>query len=239
MAEHNSPISSAPSAFIFAPATAQSVAEFYTQVIAELAELDLHIHIDRVPNEIPGATSFEEDRTHTVYDPEYAQRFWRVLLRVDRVFKHFRIGFLGKVSPVHMFWESFDMAVTRFSGRRAPQHPGGVPSLPDAVTREAYPHQVSSAGFWPGGDGVNNPAFYSYAYPIPAGFDSAPVQPRDAFYHKELGEFILPYDAVRNAKAPDEVLLEFLQSTYEAAAETGGWDRASLERLLGEPGVST
>jgi hypothetical protein len=176
---------------------------------------------------------------HTIYDPEYAQRFWRVLLQVDRVFKHFRTGFLGKVSPVHMFWGSFDRAVTRFSGRRAPQHPGGVPSLPDAVTREAYPHQVSSAGFWPGGDGVNNPAFYSYAYPIPAGFDSAPVQPRDAFYHKELGEFILPYDAVRNAKAPDEVLLEFLQSTYEAAAETGGWDRESLERLLGEPGVST
>jgi hypothetical protein len=128
---------------------------------------------------------------HTVYDPEYAQRFWRVLLRVDRVFKHFRIGFLGKVSPVHMFWESFDMAVTRFSGRRAPQHPDGVPSLPDAVTREAYSHEVSSAGFWPGGGGVNDPAFYSYAYPTPAGFDSAPVQPRDAFYHKKLGEFIL------------------------------------------------
>jgi hypothetical protein len=217
--------------------TAQPVAEFYAQVMAALVDLDLQVQIHGVPNEIPDAIPFNEDRVHNAYDPAYAQRFWRVLLQVDRVFKQFRTGYLGKVSPVHLFWGSFDLAVTRFSGRRAPQHPGGVPNLPDSVAREAYTHEVSSAGFWPGGGGVNYPAFYSYAYPTPAGFDSAPVQPGEAFYHKEMGEFILPYDVVRTAEAPDEVLLGFLQSSYRAAAELGGWDRGALECSLGEPGV--
>jgi hypothetical protein len=219
------------------PLSAQPVADFYAAVLVALAELDLQVRIHGVPNEIPDATPFQQDRMHSAYDPEYAQRFWRVLLQVDRVFKQFRTGFLGKVSPVHFFWGSFDLAVTRFSGRPAPQHPGGVPSLPDPVTREAYSHEVSSAGFWPGGGAVDYPAFYSYAYPTPAGFDSAPVQPEAAFYHKEMGEFILPYDVVRTAEAPDEVLVGFLQSTYRAAAELGRWDRAALECLLGQPGV--
>jgi hypothetical protein len=219
------------------PLTAQPVAAFYAQVMAALAEINLRIQIHGVPNEVPNAIPFQQDRTHNAYDPDYAHRFWRALLQVDRVFKQFRTSYLGKVSPVHLFWGSFDLAVTRFSGRRAPQHPGGVPNLPDSVTREAYSHEVSSAGFWPGGGAVDYPAFYAYAYPTPAGFDSAPVQPADAFYHKEMGEFILPYDAVRTAESPDKVLLGFLQSTYRAAAELGGWDRAVLECPPGEPGV--
>ena len=170
------------------------------------------------PNEVADPIPFREDRGHAAYDPDYAQRFWRVLLQADRVFKQFRTRFLGKVSPVHFFWGSFDHAVTRFSGRKAPPHPGGVPNLPDAVTREAYSHEVSSAGFWPGGGAVDYPAFYSYAYPTPAGFAAAPVRPEAAFFHEQLGEFILPYDAVRIARAPDTMLLDFLQTTYEAAA---------------------
>jgi len=219
------------------PLKAQSVADFYSRLMTALAELDLKIQIHGAPNEVADAVPFEEDRTHKTYDPEYAQRFWRVLLQVDRVFKQFRTGYLGKVSPVHLFWGSFDLAVTRFSGRRAPQHPGGVPALPDTITREAYSHEVSSAGFWPGGGAVEYPAFYSYSYPTPETFGSTPVKPKDAFFHKEMGEFILPYDSVRTARSPDNVLLEFLQSTYEAAAETGGWDRAALECPLGKPGV--
>ncbi|MGJ0506564.1 MAG: DUF5996 family protein, partial [Methylocystis sp.] len=165
--------------------------------------------------------------------------FWRLLLQADRVFKLFRAGFIGKASPVHFFWGSFDLAVTRFSGRRAPPHPGGVPNLPDAVVREAYSHELSSAGFWPGGGAVDYPAFYSYAYPAPVGFESAPVKPGDAFFHKELREFILPYEAVRRAADPDAVLLDFLQSAYEAAAVAGDWDRAALETPLDKaaPGV--
>jgi hypothetical protein len=219
------------------PLRSEPVADFHAAVLAALTELDLHVHIHGAPNETPDATPFAEDRVHCVYDPEYAARFWRVLLQVERVFKHFRTGFLGKVSPVHLFWGSLDLAVTRFSGRLAPVHPGGVPNLPDPVTREAYSHEVSSAGFWPGGGAVDYPAFYSYAYPTPVGFDSAPVQPSEAFYKKDLGEFILPYDAVRTADAPDRVLLAFLQSTYVAAADLGNWDRAALECPLGEPGV--
>jgi hypothetical protein len=153
------------------------------------------------------------------------------------VFKVFRTGFLGKCSPVHFFWGSFDLAVTRFSGRRAPLHPGGVPSLSDEVAREAYSHEVSSAGFWPGGGAIEYPAFYSYAYPAPEGFRSAAVRPEAAFFSQELGEFVLPYDAVRTAEAPDKVLLEFLQSTYEAAADAGGWDRAALECVPGKVGM--
>src|SRR6185295_10629124 len=166
-----------------------------------------------------------------------AQKFWRVLLSSHEVFSHFRTGFLGKVSPVHFFWGSFDLAVTRFSGRPAPPHPGGVPNLPDAVTREAYSHEVSSAGFWPGGGPVDYPAFYSYAYPAPAGFSSQRVIPEAAVFHDKAGEFILPYAAVSNAVDPDQTLLGFLETTYEAAATLGNWDRASLECRRGIAGV--
>ncbi|MGI8738198.1 MAG: DUF5996 family protein [Gammaproteobacteria bacterium] len=219
------------------PLEPQSVADFYAAVMATLAELRVKVQIHGAPNEVAGAIPFKDDGTHNAYDPEYAQRFWRVLLQVDRVFKLFRTGYLGKVSPVHLFWGSFDLAVTRFSGRSAPQHPGGVPALPDPITREAYSHEVSSAGFWPGGGAVDYPAFYSYAYPTTEKFSSMPVNPKDAFFLKAAGEFILPYDSVCTASSPDSVLLEFLQSTYEAAAESGGWDRAALECPLGKPGV--
>jgi hypothetical protein len=212
-----------------------SVASFHDEVFAALADLGFDIHIDERPNEMADAIPFREDRTHASYDREYAHRFWRVLLRAHDVLSTFRTGFLGKASPVHFFWGSFDLAVTRFSGRPAPRHPGGVPHLPDAVAREAYSHEVSSAGFWPGGGGpIDYPAFYSYAYPAPEGFAAAPVRPKEAFYSKELGEFLLPYEAVRTSTEPERALLEFLQSTYEAAAELARWDRAALEC---EPGV--
>jgi hypothetical protein len=165
------------------------------------------------------------------------RRFFQILFNADAVFKQFRTGFLGKASPVHFFWGSFDLAVTRFSGRRAPRHPGGVPHLPDAVAWEAYSHEVSSAGFWPGSGAIDYPAFYSYAYPEPAGFRTAKVAPGAAFFSEALGEFILPYDAVRTAAHPDQALLEFLQSTYEAAAHAAKWDRDALECALGQPGV--
>jgi hypothetical protein len=214
----------------------RTVADFYADLMRTLALLDIDVSINCLPNEVPDTTPLDQDTTHGAYDPEYAQRFWRVLVQCDRVFKTFRTGFLGKASPVHFFWGSFDLAVTRFSGRRAPIHPGGVPHLPDAVTREAYSHEVSSAGFWPGGGLVDYPAFYSYAYPTPSGFKDARVGPEAAFFHAELGEFILPYDAVRGAEDPGEVLLDFLQSTYDAAADLGGWDRAALDCDLGVPG---
>jgi hypothetical protein len=219
------------------PLRAQSVAEFYASVMATLGELDIRVTINQTPNEIPDAIRFGEDHVHAAYDPEYATRFFRVLAQADRVFKHFRTGFLGKASPVHFFWGSFDLAVTRFSGRTAPVHPGGIPNMPDAVAREAYTHEVSSAGFWPGGGPIDYPAFYSYAYPAPDAFRAARVRPNDAFFHDGLGEFLLPYDAVRTATDPDQALLDFLQSTYDAAADLGGWDRAALDCALGEPGV--
>jgi hypothetical protein len=217
------------------PLEPQTVAEFHDQLLATLAEVGVRVRIHGRPNEVADPIPFREDREHAAYDADYAQRFWRVLLQVDRVLKQFRTRFLGKVSPVHFFWGSFDHAVTRFSGRRAPPHPGGIPNLPDAVTREAYSHEVSSAGFWPGGGAVDYPAFYSYAYPAPAGFAAAPVRPEAAFFHAQLGEFILPYDAVRNAATPDAVLLDFLQTTYEAAANGANWDRAALEYGHGGP----
>ena len=207
----------------------RSVAAFHDALMAALAEVDIRVRIHGSPNEVANPIPFRQDREHTAYDPEYAQRFWRVLLQADRVFKQFRTRFLGKVSPVHFFWGSFDHAVTRFSGRKAPPHPGGIPHLPDAVTREAYSHEVSSAGFWPGGGAIDYPAFYSYAYPTPEGFGATPVRPEAAFFHERLGEFILPYDAVRTAEVPDAALLEFLQTTYEAAANAAKWDRAALE----------
>jgi hypothetical protein len=188
------------------------------------------VRIHPLPNEISDPIPFTEDRLHSAYDAGYAQRFWRVLLQCDRVFKQFRAGFIGKCSPVHFFWGSFDLAVTRFSGRPAPVHPGGIPYLPDAVTREAYSQEVSSAGFWPGGGSIDYAAFYSYAYPLPEGFGTAPIVPEAAFYSPELGEFLLPYDAVRTADNPDALLQAFLQSTYEAAANGAGWQRAALER---------
>jgi hypothetical protein len=208
----------------------QSVARFYRRLLEEMGRLDLHVDIHAKPNEIPDAIRFDRDETHRAYDPEYASRFWRVLVQADRVFKTFRARYIGKCSPVHFFWGAPDLAVTRFSGRRAPQHPGGIPNLPDWVTREAYSHEVSSCGFWPGGGPIPYAAFYSYAYPEPAGFPDAKVKPDGAFYSADLHEFILPYDAVRLSQSPDDTLLEFLQTTYEAAADLGKWDRSSLER---------
>jgi hypothetical protein len=181
-------------------------------------------------NEVELSIPFERDHTHGSYDASHANHFWRVLLQSDRVLKEFRARFIGKCSPVHFFWGSFDLAVTRFSGRLAPQHPGSVPNLPDSIAREAYSHEVSSCGFWPGGGRVPMPVFYAYSYPEPDGFKEAAVRPDSAFYHADLREFILPYDEVQQAKSPDTVLLEFLQSTYEAAANFGAWDRRALER---------
>jgi len=214
-----------------------SVADFYAALIAALGELGINVRISTMPCEIINAIPFDIDRAHASYDRVYANRFWRVLAATHQVMAHFRTGFLGKVSPVHFFWGSFDLAVTRFSGRRAPRHPGGVPHLSDAVAREAYSHEVSSAGFWPGSPGpVEYAAFYSYAYPAPEGFAAACVVPDAAFFSKELGEFILPYDVVRSARDPDATLMEFLQSTYVAAADLAKWDRAALECGLGEAG---
>ncbi len=207
-----------------------SVATFYRHLMDTMGNLDLHVDIHATPNEVPDPVRFDRDETHRAYDREYANRFWRVLVQTDRVFKQFRARFIGKCSPVHYFWGAPDLAVTRFSGRRAPEHPGGVPHLPDWVTREAYSHEVSSCGFWPGGGPVPHAAFYSYAYPEPPGFSGAPVKPGDAFYSKDLREFILAYDVVRRSKSPDDTLLDFLQTTYAAAANLARWDRASLER---------
>lgn len=212
-----------------------TVAEFYAEVMGALDQLGIDVTINTMPNEIPDGIPFDKDTVHASYDEDYANRFWRVLLATCDVLSHFRTAFLGKVSPVHFFWGSFDLAVTRFSGRKAPIHPGGVPKLPDDVAREAYSHEVSSAGFWPGGGPVEYPAFYSYAYPAPEGFAAAQVKPAEAFFSKELGEFLLPYDAVRAARDPDSTLMAFLQSTYEAAADLGQWDRAVLECALGAP----
>ena len=219
------------------PLAPRPVAEFYALVMAALAELGIRVEITELPSEIPGAIRFSQDRLHRAYDADYAGRFWRVLLDVDRVLKQFRTGFIGKSSPVHFFWGSFDIAVTRFSGRRAPPHPGGAPGLSDEVMREAYSHEVSSAGFWPGGGATDYAAFYSYAYPEPAGFRTSRVAPDGAVYNEAIGEFLLPYDAVRAAPDPDAALLAFLQSTYVAAADAGKWDRAALECGIGVPGV--
>jgi hypothetical protein len=215
----------------------QSVASFYRAVIAGLSELGIAVVIDETPNELPEPIRFSQDTRHASYDKDAVQRFFEILLNADRVFKQFRTGFLGKASPVHFFWGSFDLAVTRFSGRRAPRHPGGVPHLPEAVAAEAYSHEVSSAGFWPGSGAIDYPAFYSYTYPEPSGFRAAKVRPDAAFFNESLGEFILPYEAMRTAADPDKALLEFLQSTYEAAANYAKWDREALECAPGQPGV--
>ncbi|MGH9158833.1 MAG: DUF5996 family protein [Vicinamibacteraceae bacterium] len=216
------------------PLEPRTVAAFHHAVLDLLNSMGVAVAINEMPNEIANPIPFSEDRTHAAYDAAAGHRFWRALVQVDRIFKLFRSGFLGKVSAVHFFWGSFDLAVTRFSGRPAPLHPGGVPGLPDEVTREAYSHEVSSAGFWPGNDAFPRAAFYSYAYPEPAGFRDKPVPP-GAYFDTTLGEFILPYETVAVAADPDALLLDFLSSTYAAAAETGRWDRAALECPLGVP----
>jgi len=213
-----------------------AVAEFYDDVKIALRELGIEARVTGTPCEIPDCIPFEQDTLHSAYDGEYARRFWRVLASAHEVFSRFRTGFLGKASPIHFFWGSFDLAVTRFSGRSAPRHLGGVPHLPDAVAQEAYSHEVSSAGFWPGGGGpIDYAAFYSYAYPSPAGFAEAKVKPAAAFWSKELGEFLLPYDEMRKSRDPDGMLLEFLMSTYDAAANLANWDRKALDAPLSQP----
>jgi hypothetical protein len=203
----------------------QSVADFYQLVMAALARLGTPVEIWTTPCEVSEPMPFEKDEQHASYDAEAAHRFWRILVWVDTVMKRFRAPFTGKVSPVHFFWGSFDLAVTRFSGRKAPERPGA-----DAITREAYSHEVSSAGFWPGGGDISGPAFYSYAAPEPDGFAQAQARPAAAFYHPQMKEFLLMYDDIRTAAAPERLLLDFFQSTYEAAANLGQWDRARLER---------
>jgi hypothetical protein len=218
------------------PLEPKSVAQFRSELLELLTQLDLPVRVSDMPNEIPDVIRFSQDRSHAAYDREYANRFGRVLVQADRIFKHFRTGFLGKSSPVHFFWGSFDLAVTRFSGRPAPLHPGGVPNLPDSVAAEAYSHEVSSAGFWPGNADVDA-VFYAYAYPAPKGFSDAVLRPSAAYFHPQLQEFVLPYASVRSAADPERALLDFLQSSYEAAANPGHWDRAALECDLGRAGV--
>ena len=213
-----------------------SVAEFHAQFLDLIRSLGGTPHFHGRPNEVPEPVRFADDRISRPYDRDAVTRFFHAMVSIDRVMKHFRTGYLGKVSPAHLFWGSFDFAVTRFSGRTAPLHPGGIPALPDEVTREAYSHEVSSAGFWPGGGGVDFPAFYSYAYPTPEGFADAHVEPGEAYFDKRLGEFVLPYDAVRRSPEPEATLMAFLQSTYSAAADLGRWDRAALECEVGAPG---
>jgi len=211
------------------PLEPMSVAEFYRRTMAALRESGLEVRIFTRPVEVAEAVRFEDDDQHKAYDADAAQRFWRALVKAEQVFTRFRSRFIGKVSPVHFFWGAFDLAVTRFSGRTAPRHPGGIPNCADWVMHEAYSHEVSSAGFWPG-TGLGEAAFYAYAYPSPAGFADHPVSPKTAYYHEGLGEFVLPYEAVRTSPDPDQALLSFLQTTYEAAARLGRWDRDSLER---------
>jgi hypothetical protein len=205
----------------------KSVAQFYAETMSALGELHIQTHIHAAPNEVDPAIPFAEDDQHSSYDPQAAELFWRQLLQADRVLKQFRAYFVGKVSPVHFYWGAMDLACTRFSGRPAPSHPGGAPNCPDWVMREGYSHELASCGFWPGGGAEG--AFYAYAYPEPVGFADHPVGPAAASYRRELGEFVLPYELVADAAEPDQVLMEFLQSTYAAAAELSGWDRRALE----------
>jgi predicted GNAT family acetyltransferase len=213
------------------PLASKSVAVFYTEYMSALRLLGVDVSISTMPNEIEDAIAFDADEAHSTYDPEYANRHWRILLSVSRVFAEFRSRFIGKTSPTHFFWGAFDLAQSRFSGRAAPPHPGGGPHNPIWVGREGYSHELTSAGFWPGGPGVEEPSFYAYAYPEPTGYSEAEVDPPEAYYHKTMGEFFLPYEAVRTSANPERTLLNFLQCTYEAAAKLGNWDRASLERV--------
>jgi hypothetical protein len=213
----------------------QSVATFYANTMRALGELKIEVRLDSMPCELPDAMPFESDTMVRAYDGDMARRYWRALVQIHRVFQLFRTRFVGKCSPIHLFWGSFDLAVTRFSGRPAPRHPGGVPHLPDAVARDAYDQEVSSAGFWPGGGGIE-PSFYSYAYPAPAGFDAASLRPAQACFDKTLGEFLLPYAAIQGSADPDAALLDFLQTSYEAAANLAHWDRKFLEGPTGALG---
>jgi Family of unknown function (DUF5996) len=214
------------------PLEPMTVAAFYRQVMDALDRLGTPVHIWPTPVEIANPIPFESDQTHHAYDPEYARRFWRVLLQCTRVFTVFRARFIGKVSPIHLFWGALDLACTRFSGRGAPEHPS-MAGLPDRVTRDAYSHEVSSCGFWPGapgpGDSFIDPFFYSYAYPVPPGYAQSPIAPREAAFDPKFGEFVFPYEAMRMSPDPDSALLQFLQSSYEAAADCAHWDRAALE----------
>lgn len=212
-----------------------SVADFHARFLDLIRALGGTPRLNGKPNEVPDAVPFAEDVEPRPYDADAVGRYFQALVGIHAVFERFRTSYLGKVSPVHLFWGSFDLAVTRFSGREAPRHPGGVPGLPDAVTQEAYSHEVSSAGFWPGGGPITYPAFYAYAYPTPEGFAQRTVRPEAATFNTELGEFLLPYDHVRQAADPEAVLMTFLQDTYAAAADLGEWDRASLECETGEP----
>ncbi|MFA5965904.1 MAG: DUF5996 family protein [Sphingomonas sp.] len=216
---------------------AGSIAAFHGAVLAALDELGIAVAINPTPSEMPDALPFAEDVATRPYDGEAVRRFWRALIQAGRIFGEFRTGFLGKASPTHFFWGSFDLASTRFSGRVAPRHPGGLPGLPDDVTCEAYSHEEASIGFWPGSDAYPQAAFYAYAYPAPDGYAAAPIEPAGAAFDATLGEFLLPYDAVRGATDPDSALLAFCRSSYDAAATLGAWDRASLECPLGRPRV--
>jgi uncharacterized protein DUF5996 len=216
------------------PLGPMSVADFHTSFSDLIRQLGGDPRFDGRPNEVPDPVPFRDDRRTRPYDAEAVTRFFQAIVAINRVLNRFRTGYIGKVSPVHFFWGSFDLAVTRFSGRPAPLHPGGVPALPDEVTREAYSHEVSSAGFWPGGGGTNFPAFYSYAYPAPKRFNDAQPTPKEAHFDQSLGEFLLPYEAVRKSGDPEKSLIAFLESTYSAAADLGGWDREALECPIGE-----
>lgn len=216
------------------PLKPQTVADFYRGTMELLKSIGVTVKINEMPNEVLNPIRFSQDQAHAAYDAAAAHRFWRALIQIDRVFKLFRSGFVGKASPIHFFWGSFDLATTRFSGRPAPMHPGGVPGLPDAVVRETYTDEESSAGFWPGNETFPQAAFYSYAYPEPAGYRARTVTP-GAYFDVSLGEFILPYDTVRLAADPDALLLDFLSTTYVAAADAGAWNRPVLECPIGVP----
>ncbi|MFL6709070.1 MAG: DUF5996 family protein [Massilia sp.] len=218
------------------PLQAESVASFYKATMAMLGRAGIELELRPLPCEIADSVAFHEDHAARAYDAELAQRYWRAMLQVQRVFQRFRTRFIGKCSPIHLFWGSFDLAVTRFSGRPAPLHPGGAPHTPNSVMQEAYQQEVSSAGFWPGGGGAPTPCFYSYAWPAPAGFAEAPLA-RPGYFDSTLGEFLLPYEAVAASPDPDQVLLDFLQQSYEAAAMLAHWDRAVLERAEGPIGT--
>jgi Family of unknown function (DUF5996) len=223
--DHKLSIETSEGRMVAFPLKPQTVAEFYEEFMAALADLGVRLKIWTMPCEIPDPIPFEKDHIHAAYDADAVNKFWRITVWVDQILKEFRAGFVGKASPVHFFWGSFDLAVTRFSGRTAPERPGA-----DPITREAYSHEASSAGFWPGGGEIKGPAFYSYAAPEPPGFAERKIRPAAAFYHPQLKEFLLMYDDVRSAASPETALMEFLQSAYDAAADTGNWDRKALER---------
>lgn len=207
----------------------RTVASFYKELMEKLTSAGIETHIHSTPNEIDPAIPFEKDETHQSYDPDQVNDFWKALVKIHTVFTRFRAGFTGKCSPVHFFWGSFDLAVTRFSGRLAPLHPGGAPNVPVRVMQEAYSHELSSCGFWPGNEQVPQAVFYAYCYPSSIAFSQQPVSPAEAYFDEQMGEFILPYEAVRKSADPEQMLLQFMQTTYEAAANAGNWDREALE----------